>query len=73
MRVLRGTARFCYDFLVGDDWKMAAAVAAALLLGGLALATGVLPAGLVGPLLAVLVAGLFSAALAFDVRRPPRS
>lgn len=32
MRWLRDFARFCYDFLVGDDWRIAAGTVAALLL-----------------------------------------
>lgn len=37
-RLLRSFGRFWYDFVIGDDWKIAAAVAAALalLLAGLA-------------------------------------
>lgn len=37
MRFIRGFGRFWYDFLIGDDWKIAAAVVITL-----ALATGVL-------------------------------
>src|SRR6266542_947754 len=33
MSLLRGFARFWYDFLIGDDWKIAAAVATVLLAG----------------------------------------
>jgi len=37
MRFIKGFGRFWYDFLIGDDWKIAASVAITL-----ALATGVL-------------------------------
>jgi len=30
MRGLRAVAWFCYDFVVGDDWRIAVAVVAAL-------------------------------------------
>ena len=51
MRYLRGFGRFWFDFIVGDDWRIAAGVVAALGLGALALR-----AGLSHALLAVLVA-----------------
>ncbi len=51
MRYLRGFGRFWFDFIVGDDWRIAAGVVAALVLGALALR-----AGLPHALLAVLVA-----------------
>ncbi len=30
MTVLRGVGRFVYDFVIGDDWKIAAGVVGAL-------------------------------------------
>jgi hypothetical protein len=51
MHYLRGFGRFWFDFIVGDDWRIAAGVVAALVLGALALR-----AGLSHGLLAVLVA-----------------
>jgi len=51
MRYLRGFGRFWFDFIVGDDWRIAAGVVTALGLGALALR-----AGLPHALLAVLVA-----------------
>ena len=51
MRYLRGFGRFWFDFIVGDDWRIAAGVVAALGLGALALR-----GGLPHALLAVLVA-----------------
>lgn len=35
--VLRAVGRFCYDFLVGDDWKIAAAVVGTLACGAVVL------------------------------------
>ena len=32
MTWLRAVGRFCYDFLVGDDWRIAAGTVVALLL-----------------------------------------
>lgn len=33
MRFLRGFVRFWYDFLIGDDWRIAAGVIVALIVG----------------------------------------
>jgi hypothetical protein len=41
--LLRGFARFWYDFVIGDDWKIAAAVGAVLLAGAAVVAGAVLP------------------------------
>ena len=37
MRYLKGFGRFWFDFVVGEDWRIAAGVVAALGLGALAL------------------------------------
>ena len=43
MNYVVGFVRFCYDFVVGDDWRVAAAVALALT--GLLAAQGLIAAG----------------------------
>jgi hypothetical protein len=53
MRFIRGFARFWYDFIIGDDWTIAAAVVVTLALTGLlaraeVAAWWVLPAGVIG-------------------------
>jgi hypothetical protein len=65
--MLKAFGRFWYDFIVGDDWKIAVAVVIALgitlaaLLGGLSdHATAVLGG--------LLVLALFATSLAIDVR-----
>jgi hypothetical protein len=67
MRLLRGVGRFAYDFVIGDDWKIAVAVTSALLIGILLLVAGLPPA-----LTAVVTAGLlgtaFTVAMVVDVR-----
>lgn len=68
MRVVRGFARFWYDFIVGDDWKIAVAVVAAV-----ALTVGLLELDVVGDagvcvIGAILVAAGFATSLAIDVR-----
>jgi hypothetical protein len=72
MRVLRGFGRFWYDFLIGDDWKIAVAVATVLLVGaGLVVAGGydapVLTAGL-----GMGIGAAFVVALLLDVRSSGR-
>jgi hypothetical protein len=52
MHYLRGFGRFWFDFIVGDDWRIAAGVVASLGLGALALRAGV-PHGLLAVLVAV--------------------
>jgi hypothetical protein len=37
MRFVRGFGRFWYDFLIGDDWKIAAAVVTTLTIGAVVL------------------------------------
>lgn len=69
MTLLRGFARFWYDFVIGDDWKIAAAVAAVLLAGAAVVAAAVLPERAAAALIAAGLLGAFTAALAIDVRR----
>jgi galactitol-specific phosphotransferase system IIC component len=66
--VLRAVGRFAYDFVIGDDWKIAASVVTALAAGTLLLAAG-LPAGAAVLLTAGLVAAAFTVAMVIDVRR----
>jgi hypothetical protein len=68
VKLLRSFLRFWYDFIIGDDWKIAAAVVAAV-----ALTVGALKARLFGDtglciLGGVLVVVAFSISLAIDVR-----
>jgi hypothetical protein len=71
MTLLRGIGRFVYDFIIGDDWKIAAAVLSALLTGMLLLIAGV-PPTLTAIVTAGLVATAFTAALVIDVRHTAR-
>jgi hypothetical protein len=68
MRFLRGFGAFWYDFLIGDDWKIAAAVVTVLLIGALAVVVGGYDSRLLTSLLALAVAGAFTTALLIDVR-----
>lgn len=70
MKFLRGFYDFWYDFLIGDDWKIAAAVVTVLGIGAVAVAAGAAGhATLLTPLLAAGVAVAFTVALLIDVRK----
>jgi hypothetical protein len=67
MSAIRAVGRFLYDFVVGDDWKIAAGVVASMAASAVLLAVGV--AGSVVAIVGTaLVAATFSAALLIDVR-----
>lgn len=69
MRFLKAFGRFWYDFVIGDDWKIAAAVVLGLAVAALVLATGALgPAGTAVAGGAALVV-LFVLSVVIDVRR----
>jgi len=40
IRLVKAVARFCWDFLVGDDWRIAAGVVAVLAAGAIVVARG---------------------------------
>lgn len=69
MRVLKSIGQFLYDFIIGDEWKIAAAVVFASVVVGLLVITGALS----GTALAVVATSLylltFTAAVLIDVRQ----
>jgi phosphopantothenate synthetase len=67
MSLVRGIGRFCYDFVIGDDWKIAAAVVLAVLAGAVLLLSGT-PIAVVAVATAGLIGGAFVAAVLIDVR-----
>jgi hypothetical protein len=74
VNVLKAFGRFWYDFIIGDDWKIAAAVVVAL---GVLL--GALQSGRFGDRGLAILGGLtiivlFAISLAIDVRprKPPK-
>jgi hypothetical protein len=69
MRFVKGFAQFWYDFIVGDDWKIAAAVVTALAIGAIVAAGTATGATWVPPLVGALVALAFTVSLVVDVRR----
>jgi hypothetical protein len=72
VRFVKGFARFWWDFIVGDDWRIAAGVVVVLAAGALLVANTSAPDGLVAALVAVgiVVVAIGSiAASALRVRR----
>ena len=53
MRFVKGFGRFWWDFIVGDDWRIAAGVVVVLAAGALLVANTSAPDGLVAALVAV--------------------
>lgn len=68
MRLLKGVGRFWYDFLIGDDWKIAAAVVTVLAVGAAVVLAGGYDAHVLTALLGLGVAAAFTVALLIDVR-----
>jgi hypothetical protein len=68
VRFLKGFGRFWYDFIIGDDWKIAAAVAVVLAVGAVLVATSALSSGVLAPLLGLGFLAVFAGAVLVDVR-----
>jgi hypothetical protein len=66
---IKGFGQFWYDFIIGDDWKIAAAVVSVLLVGVVCVKSGLADATFLAPLLAVGVGFAFVVALLVDVRK----
>ena len=67
-RFVRGFGRFWYDFVVGDDPKIAVGVAVVLTIGGV-LAAGEQAGNWVPVVLAVLFGAAFAVSMLVDVSR----
>jgi hypothetical protein len=68
VRFVIGFGRFWWDFIIGDDWKIAAAVAAVLLAGAALVSATVLPERAAAVLVGAGILGAFTVALVVDVR-----
>jgi hypothetical protein len=69
MKPLRTFARFWYDFIVGDDWTLAAGTVAALTIAAIAAGQGLN----VWWILPVLVSALLAVSVSFAARAKPVS
>ncbi|MGH8886517.1 MAG: hypothetical protein ACRDYX_15340 [Egibacteraceae bacterium] len=66
MRFIVKFARFWYNFIIGDDWKIAIAVLVALLTGGALLAAGT-PNAVLLPVTGLLIVVTFTIVVILDV------
>ncbi|MEA2420632.1 MAG: hypothetical protein QOE60_2838 [Thermoleophilaceae bacterium] len=64
MRYVRGFGRFWWDFIVGDDWRIAAGVVTVLGLGALAHGKDLLSDSLLAGLVAAAIVALVVASTA---------
>jgi hypothetical protein len=69
MRFLRGFGRFWFDFIVGDDWRIALGVVLVLGAGALVVATDAVGADLLMPMLAAAIVAVVSASIVLGARR----
>ncbi|HEU5371084.1 MAG TPA: hypothetical protein VFU51_01715 [Gaiellaceae bacterium] len=69
MRFLEAFGRFWWDFVVGDDWKIAAGVATVLIAAAVVVSSVGGGGALVAPLVGVALIAAFVVAVAVDVRR----
>jgi len=69
MRFLRGFGRFWFDFVVGDDWRIALGVVLVLGVGALLVATDAVGAELLMPLLAAAIVAVVGASIVLGARR----
>lgn len=68
MRALKAFGRFWYDFIIGDDWKIAVAVVSALVVLYLVMASAHLGDAALAVLGGGLVVVFFAVSLAIDTR-----
>ena len=69
MRLLKTFGRFWWDFLIGDDWKIAATVVATLTVGAIVAAEVGVNATWLAPVLGAALLLAFAVSLVIDVRR----
>ena len=65
---LRGFGRFWWDFVVGDDWKIAAGVGLTLLVGGALAASAATGADWLAPVIGGIALLVFAVEMVIDVR-----
>jgi hypothetical protein len=72
MKYLKSFGRFLYDFIIGDDWKIAAGVAIALITLAVLVGKHALGDRVLAVLGGLLIAALFVVSLLVDVRLAER-
>jgi hypothetical protein len=68
MNFLKAFGQFWYDFIIGDDWKIAVAVVSALLVLYVAMLAGVFGDAGLTIFGGILIVAAFAVSLAIDVR-----
>lgn len=71
MRLVAAFLRFWYEFVVGDDWRLAAGAVGVLAVGALIVSTGAAVSGLPVSLAIALVL-VFALSMLAGARRRPR-
>jgi hypothetical protein len=69
MRFLRAFGRFWYDFIVGDDWRIAAGVVLVLAAGAALVGTRAVSDDLLVPLVGAGIVGVVSLSIVAGARR----
>jgi hypothetical protein len=69
MRFVRGFGQFWWDFIVGDDWKIAAVIATTLVILGFVAAGAATDASWLAPVAGAALIFAFVVSFVIDVRR----
>jgi hypothetical protein len=69
MRFVRGFLRFWYDFVIGDDWRIALGVVLVLGAGAVLVATGAVSEAVLAPVVGAGIVAVVSASIVAGVRR----
>jgi hypothetical protein len=72
IRLVKAVARFCWDFVVGDDWRIAAGVVAVLAAGAIVVARGSLDDEVLTVLVGAGIALVATASIVLPARRAAR-
>jgi hypothetical protein len=70
MRLARGFLRFWWDFIIGDDWRIALGVAVVLGLGAVLVAAEALSDAVLAPLTALGIMSVVSLSIARPRNKP---
>jgi hypothetical protein len=71
-RLVAGFGRFCWEFVVGDDWRIAAGVVAVLAAGAVVVASGALDDEVVTVLVGAGIALVATVSIVLGARRAAR-
>jgi len=69
MRFVKGFGQFWYDFIIGDDWKIAFAIGLVIAIGAVIASVSAADAGWIARTMGVALALAFVIGLVIDVRR----